>query len=81
MTAMSEARAVPNRIKELRQSEGIKRPELAVRLGVDPTTVWRWETRRASIPDPAKIAMTEIFHTSLDWLMCVESNGDVERAA
>jgi transcriptional regulator with XRE-family HTH domain len=81
MTAMSKPKAVPNRVKQMRQAMGLKRAEMAVRLGVDPTTLWRWEERRAAIPDPQKLALAEFFRTSLDWLMCVESNGDVERAA
>jgi hypothetical protein len=35
---------------------GLKRPELAELLGVDPVTVWRWCTGRAA-PHPAVLAV------------------------
>jgi transcriptional regulator with XRE-family HTH domain len=39
-----------NRLQELREAAGVKRHELAVELDVDPSTVYRWEIGRTSIP-------------------------------
>lgn len=54
-------------IKNLRKATGLGRPELARRLGVDPSTVWRWETERQKpeSPDVPKV-LAELFHIDLD---------------
>lgn len=36
-----------NRLAQLRNEAGLSQIELAQRLGVDTTTVWRWETGQA----------------------------------
>lgn len=54
-------------VTQLRQAAGMSRPALAVRLGVDPTTVWRWETgrQRPESPDAPEM-LAELFHLDLD---------------
>lgn len=39
-------------VQKLREATGISRPELARRLGVDPATVWRWETQKQKPESP-----------------------------
>lgn len=41
-------------VAALRSATGMSRAELARRLGVDPTTVWRWETS-GSRPESAEV--------------------------
>lgn len=54
-------------VSALRQATGISRAEMARRLGVDPTTVWRWETGRQKPESPAvPQAMAGLFHLDLD---------------
>lgn len=62
--------AVPNRLKALRKSAGLTLPQLAVQIGVDPTTVHRWETSRGQIPDERKQELAETFDVSIAHLMC-----------
>jgi transcriptional regulator with XRE-family HTH domain len=54
-------------ITALRTAVGLSRAKLAERLGVDPATVWRWETKRQRPESPVvpeKIA--ELFKVDLD---------------
>jgi transcriptional regulator with XRE-family HTH domain len=69
MAAMSKTKAPPNRIRAMRTAMGIEPEHLAEKLGVSVSTVWRWEERRTTIPDPRKIALAAFFRTSVDWLM------------
>lgn len=49
-------------IARLREATGISRPELARRLGVDPATVWRWESRKQKPESPdIPQAIAELF--------------------
>lgn len=72
--------AVPNRLQALRKSAGLTLPQLAVQIGVDPTTVHRWETSRGQIPDERKQELARMFDVSIAHLMCW-SGGDCERDA
>lgn len=66
---MSSPKALPNRAKSLRMALGKKRGKVAEDLGVDQTTLWRWEERRSAIPDDKKVALATYYGTSVDWLM------------
>lgn len=65
-----------NRLKTLREDAGLKPHELAVELGVDPSTVYRWESTSA-IPDRWKLRLSERFGVSVAVLM----GWDAEEAA
>lgn len=69
MASMTPAKALPNRAKQLRLAEGKKRARVAVDLGVDPSTLWRWEERRTPIPDEKKQQLAAYYQTSVAWLM------------
>lgn len=58
-----------NRIRDLREAEGVKRHELAVDLGVDPTTVYRWETGATEVGDETKRRLAQRFGVSIEHLM------------
>lgn len=54
-------------VRRLRDATGLSRPALAQRLGIDPATVWRWESakQKPESPDiPLKIA--ELFRIDVD---------------
>jgi len=44
--------SLAERIEATRRREGISQRELARKLGLDPTTVWAWETGRVQRPYP-----------------------------
>lgn len=57
-------------IQALRQASRISRPELARRLGVDPTTVWRWETSRQKPESPdIPQAIARLFDQDVDQVL------------
>lgn len=58
-----------NRIRDLREATGLKRHELAVELGVDPTTVYRWEKGTTAIDDDTKHQLAARFGVSIEHLM------------
>jgi transcriptional regulator with XRE-family HTH domain len=62
--------AVPNRLTALRKSAGLTTPQLAVMIGVDPTTVYRWERSRVGIPDQRKTQLAAMFGVCVSHLMC-----------
>ena len=69
MTSMTRTRALPNRAKQLRHAAGKKRAVAAVEMGVDPSTLWRWEERRTPIPDDKKVLLATYYGTTVEWLM------------
>lgn len=54
-------------ITALRRTTGVSRAELARRLDVDPTTIWRWETAKQK-PESTAIpeALAQLFRLDLD---------------
>lgn len=54
----------PNRIRELREADGLSRRKLAVILDIDASTIVRWE-QGAPVPDAKKHILAEHFQTSL----------------
>lgn len=53
----------PEQLATLRESIGLTREQLAGALGVDRTTVWRWETGGTPIPAYLPLALLWIRHT------------------
>lgn len=58
---------VVNRLRELRGST--RRHELAIEVGVDPTTIYRWETGRSPIPDDMKRVLADKLGVTVSELM------------
>jgi transcriptional regulator with XRE-family HTH domain len=66
----------PPNLKKLRLAEGLTGPQLAVAIGVDPTTLWRWESGAGQIPDKRKAELAERFGVTIAYLMGWDDNGD-----
>jgi transcriptional regulator with XRE-family HTH domain len=59
----------PNRLRELRESKGIKRYDLAARWRVDPSTIARWERGETPMPDVCKLDLAALYGVSVPHLM------------
>jgi len=55
-----------NRIKEFREGLGISRPELAFRVGVDRTMMWRYEKNLCTPSDRIKIRVASELKKSVE---------------
>lgn len=53
----------PEQLASLRESIRMTRDQLAEALGVDRTTIWRWETGATTIPVYLPLALLWIRHT------------------
>jgi transcriptional regulator with XRE-family HTH domain len=56
-----------NRLHDLRVDHGIKPEVLAVELGVNPATIYRWE--RGTIPAAYLVRLADRFDVSIDHLV------------
>jgi transcriptional regulator with XRE-family HTH domain len=62
----------PN-IRAARAAAGVKQAELARRIGVTPTTVWKWENARV-VPPLERIAqIADVLGVTLDALVKLEA--------
>jgi transcriptional regulator with XRE-family HTH domain len=68
-----------NRLAELLKANELKRHELAVELGVDPSTVWRWE--RGDIPTEYIAPLTKKFEVTSDHLLGLDRSDSPSQAA
>ena len=58
-----------NTVKELRKEKKLTQSELATIIGIDQTTVSKWELNKA-LPDTATlIKLSEFFDVSIDYLL------------
>lgn len=69
-----------HRLRQLRESHGLKPHELAVKLGCDPSTIYYWE-RTGRVPDWAKLALADLYEVTAGFLMGWDENGSGEREA
>jgi len=66
----------PNRLRQVRESHrdagtGLgDRETVARELGVSVRTLYRWEQGAGTIPVAALVRAAELFHTTVDWLLC-----------
>lgn len=58
-----------NRLAELRNAADISQSALSHELGVDASTIWRWEHERVGIPDRQKVVLAERFGVTVGYLM------------
>ena len=76
---MEEKNIIGNRIKFLRESEGLTQKELAVKLGLKgETAVANYESGYSLPKDEVKLKMCELFNCTLDYLMCKSDYKTVE---
>lgn len=61
---------MPSRLTELRLARDLTQARLAEHLGVDPSTVYRWEAGELGIPDARKVQIAEHFGVTVGHLMC-----------
>ena len=66
-----------NRIKQLRTEKGMRQTELAKILKIGQATMSNWETGRSEPDYDALIEMSEIFGTSIDYIL---GNSDIKKA-
>ncbi len=64
-----------NRLCVLRQEAKVSKAALGRELGVDTSTIWRWEHERSAIPDAQKIALAERFDVTIGYLMGWDTEG------
>lgn len=70
-----------NRIKELRQANGLKLRHIAVELDVGEPQVSRYERGENTIPTQKAIQLARFFGVSLDYLLGVDEPEPTEAAA
>ena len=71
---------VADRIRVLREQKGYTQIELAKRLGITRSSVNAWE-QGISVPSTQYIVeLAQIFKTSTDYLLCVDSTATVSVA-
>ena len=58
-----------NRLKELRQKNGISQMNLANRIGVAQSTLSGWENGKFEIDNKNLFKLSNIFHCSIDYLL------------
>lgn len=66
-----------NRIKQLRTEKGMRQIELAQILKIGQATMSNWEAGRSEPDYDALIEMSEIFGTSIDYIL---GNSDIKKA-
>ena len=60
---------ISNRIKFLREKEGLNQKEFAKKMNISRSTASMYESGKNTPPDDIKIAMAKYFNVSLDYLM------------
>lgn len=60
-----------DKIKQLRKSRGLTQKELAALVGVDVSTVGKWEGKKGNVlpSDGVREAIANLFNVPLDYLM------------
>lgn len=64
------------RLKKLRQGEGMSQQQLADRLGVTKSVVSYYELHERHPSPEVLIKLSSIFHTSTDFLLGLEKGGE-----
>ena len=57
------------RLKELRQAQGLSQMELAVKTGISQSAIAKWELAKTEPTASALIALSEFFGESVDYLL------------
>ncbi len=64
----------PNRLRQLREENGLSQIELGNRLGVTQQSVFAWEHGKTVPQIQTAIALSQIYNVSLDYLMGLSDN-------
>ena len=56
------------RVSTARLKAGLSQAEAARKTGVNPVTVWRWETGKSDMTFREAVKLAEIYDVSLDYL-------------
>lgn len=65
----------PNRLAEIRSAAGISQMDLASELGIDKSTLYRWERGELGIKDERKLQLAARFNVTPGYLMGWEPVG------
>ena len=59
-----------DRLRQLRKTHGITQEQLATIIGVERSSIGKYEGKQGTIPsDDVKLRIAEYFHVSIDYLM------------
>jgi transcriptional regulator with XRE-family HTH domain len=58
-----------NRLKELRERDGLKLHEVSTIVGRGESVVWRYEKGLTAVPDDAKLKLAEHYGVTVEYLM------------
>ena len=61
-----------NRIKQARKEKGLSQKQVAIELGVKGPSVSNWESGKTTPTKENYIAMSSLFHVSVDYLMGID---------
>jgi len=64
------------RMKELREDHGLSRLEMAQRLGVNKSTITRYELGDMNPTIDMLLNIREIFGVTIDWITGADTNGE-----
>ncbi|MBS5112229.1 MAG: helix-turn-helix transcriptional regulator [Coprobacillus cateniformis] len=59
-----------NRIKELREREGLSQTQLAEKINASQQSISQWENHLKEVPMDIVVALSDYFHVTIDYLMC-----------
>ena len=59
-----------NRIKELREREGLSQTQLAEKINASQQSISQWENHLKEVPMDIAVALSDYFHVTIDYLMC-----------
>jgi len=65
-----------NRLRALRERQGLSKDQLGTWVGVHARTIHRWEIGESAIPDYQKAFLADLFGVSIAHLMSWDENGD-----
>lgn len=68
--------SVADRIKELREDHDLTRLEMAQRLGVNKSTITRYELGDMKPTIDMLLKIRELFGVTVDWVTGVDTNGE-----
>lgn len=65
-----------NKIKELREKNGMKQAELGQLLSVNNSAISKYESGKLQLTDETLVKLSNIFGVSIDYILCHTSNNE-----